>query len=195
MPTATSKLSTPRLASTEATEPQLDRRVLPSLRSPKLPPVPADDMSSPDVPANPPELSDGSTPLPPPPLHVAASSGEPEVNTAPTIPGNHLTLDPTLSTILFTRGSSNIDPSVTTSLDRLADVLASNGDVRITLIAYAESEGTTPREARRLSLNRALAVRTYLASKGLVDSRIDVRAEGANTTDGYIDRVDVKVND
>jgi outer membrane protein OmpA-like peptidoglycan-associated protein len=80
-------------------------------------------------------------------------------------------------------------------LDKLASVLQSNGGVRITLTAYAAvGDSTSPREARRMSLTRALAVRDYLTSKGISSSRIDVRALGANVPSGDPDRVDVKAN-
>ncbi|MDR3448292.1 MAG: OmpA family protein [Alphaproteobacteria bacterium] len=129
-----------------------------------------------------------------PPLDDSAIK-ETEGEHAAHIAGNHLTLDPTISTVLFTRGSGNIDETVLTTLDKLSSVLTSNPDVRITLLAYADNAGSSPRDARRLSLTRALAVRDYLAAHGVATSRVDVRAEGANTTSGYIDRVDVKVND
>jgi outer membrane protein OmpA-like peptidoglycan-associated protein len=65
---------------------------------------------------------------------------------------------------LFSRGQGTIDPQVVTTLDKLAAVLTANADVRITLIAYADSDNAAPpREARHLSLNRALAIRDYLA--------------------------------
>jgi outer membrane protein OmpA-like peptidoglycan-associated protein len=153
-----------------------------------------------DAPMNAPDIGAENTPVPPPSVGNLTSDADMQAaeglaqNTG-SIPGNHLTLDPTISTILFTRGSGNIDEQVLSTLDKLASVLSSNPDVRISLIAYADNSDSTPRDARRLSLTRALAVRDYLASKGVQDSRVDVRAEGANTTSGYIDRVDVKVND
>ena len=47
-------------------------------------------------------------------------------------------------------------------------------------------------EARRLSLARALAIRSYLVSKGVPVNRVDVLAFGG-ATDGVSDRVDVLV--
>jgi outer membrane protein OmpA-like peptidoglycan-associated protein len=203
---ASSGLVTPRLASSGSVPP-LDKKVLPSLTSSKpfaSAPTPTQTPSAAAVagdmaPASVPGLSEGSEPLQPPAfrdtLPSAAVLQESATSRAAQIPGNHLTLDPTISTVLFTHGSSNIDEGVLTTLDKLAAVLQNNQDVRISLIAYADSAGSTPRDARRLSLGRALAVRDYLASKNISESRIDVHAEGANASMGYIDRVDVKVND
>jgi outer membrane protein OmpA-like peptidoglycan-associated protein len=154
------------------------------------------DVSGNDVPDSAPSLSPDSQPVTPSKhnLPSAPALQEQPTDTAPTIPGNHLTLDPTISTILFDRGSGNIAANVVTTLDRLSAVLTANPDVRISLTAFADNADSTPRDARRLSLTRALAVKEYLASKGVAESRMDVHAEGANTTSGYTDRVDVKVN-
>lgn len=173
-----SGLVTPQLPSPSALLPALDKNVIPSLSTPTLPPraAAASEAAQAAAAAPTPVLQDG-------------------VDAASSIPGNHLVLDPTISTIVFTHGSGNIDDSVLDALNRLASVLTANPDVRITLIAYADNAGSTPRDARRLSLQRALAVRDYLGSKGIDSSRIDVRAEGANVDSGYMDRVDIKVND
>jgi outer membrane protein OmpA-like peptidoglycan-associated protein len=154
----------------------------------------AGDVAPTDVPG----LPEGSEPLQPPAFRDAMPSApvlqEPAASPDVRIPGNHLALDPTVSTVLFTHGSGNIDESVLPTLDKLVVVLNGNPDVRISLISYADNVGSTTREARRLSLARALAVRDYLSSKGVSESRVDVHAEGANTFMGYMDRVDVKVN-
>jgi outer membrane protein OmpA-like peptidoglycan-associated protein len=192
--------------STNSNLPALDKQTIPrltpsqGLKTPLVAsPVPAPvatDLTQ--VPGMAPDVAE-TAPVQPPAIRDALASApalqESAAERASHIPGNHLTLDPTISTVLFTRGSGNIDEKVVTTLDRLSGVLDSNPDVRVTLTAYADNTGSTPRDARRLSLTRALAVRDYLASKGIQDSRVDVRAEGANTTAGYLDRVDVKVND
>jgi len=204
--TAPSGLVTPHLPST-GNIPSLDKKVIPSLTTSKaFAPAPTPSQVPPamsvagdEAPANVPDLPQGSQPLQPPALRDSLTSApvlkETAASRAAAIPGNHLTLDPTISTILFERGSGNISENVLTTLDKLATVLQNNPDVRISLIAYADNGGSTPRDARRLSLERALAVRTYLSSKDISESRMDVHAEGTNTTSGYLDRVDIKVND
>jgi outer membrane protein OmpA-like peptidoglycan-associated protein len=197
---ASQGLVTPHLPPSNGSLPIYDKKVLPSLSSTAIAPPPAVvTIAGPDVPDATPELAMGVEPVAPPAIRSQLSSApalqETAGERAARIPGNHLTLDPTISTVLFTRGSGNIDDGVLSNIDRLANVLAANPDVRVTLTAYADNDGSTPRDARRLSLTRALAVRAYLESKGVAESRVDVRAEGANSTSGYIDRVDVKVND
>ncbi len=200
---APSGLVTPRLAGSSTLAP-LDKTTLPSLTQSKSRAAAAKaaqapalaDVSGNDVPDSTPNLPDDSQPVAPPKhkLLPAPALQEQPTDTAPVIAGNHLTLDPTISTVLFDRNSGNIAANVVTTLDRLSAVLTANPDVRISLTAYADNVGSTPRDARRLSLTRGLAVKDYLANKGVAESRIDVHAEGANTTSGYIDRVDVKVN-
>src|SRR6201999_4480211 len=93
------------------------------------------------------------------------------------IPGNHFVLDDGLSTLPFTHGSENIDKSSVPTLDKLAGVLQSHSNVRSTITTYAGLDpNSSPREARRLSLARSLAVRDYLTAKGISSGRIDVRA-------------------
>ncbi len=111
------------------------------------------------------------------------------------VPGSHVELDSDMATLSFDRGSDNLSGSTMASLDKLAALLKQKVAVRITLNAYAATTGEiTPREARRISLSRALAIRDYLTNKGISSSRIDVRALGANVPSGDMDRVDVKVN-
>jgi len=196
-PSAPSGLVTPRLpTSTSATLPPLDRKVIPSLTSSSIPR--AASVSGEEVPGMAPDIAE-MEPVSPPAISSQIPSApalqETNAERAARIPGNHMTLDPTISTVLFTRGSGNIDESVVSTLDKLSAVLLDNPDIRITLTAYADNNDSTPRDARRLSLTRALAIKDYLAAKGVGDSRIDVRAEGANTTSGYTDRVDVRIND
>ena len=91
-------------------------------------------------------------------------------------------------------GAGTIDDASLPVLDKLAFVLLAHTEARVSLYAYASNVGSTPRDARRLSLTRALAVRGYLASKGISESRIDVHPEGANTSKENMDRIDVKLN-
>lgn len=103
-------------------------------------------------------------------------------------------LDPDVSSFSFRRGSQTIDNELNRPLDKLSIVLLSNPKARVTLFAYAGTGDLSAREARRLSLARALAIRDYLSNKGIASNRIDVRALGANVPSGDMDRVDVKLN-
>lgn len=62
---------------------------------------------------------------------------------------------------------------------------------RLQLKAYAEGRGNDTSKARRLSLSRALAVRSFLIENGLRSTRIDVRALGIARDGGAPDRVDI----
>ena len=64
-------------------------------------------------------------------------------------------------------------------------------DARLQLKAYAEATGNDTSKARRLSLSRALSVRSFLIENGLRSTRIDVRALGIARDGGPPDRVDV----
>ncbi len=111
------------------------------------------------------------------------------------VPGARIELDPDVATLSFARGSDALDKDAVKALDKLSDILREKVAVRITLHAYAATTGQiAPREARRISLSRALAIRDYLTNKGISSGRIDVRALGANVPSGDMDRVDVKVN-
>ena len=65
--------------------------------------------------------------------------------------------------------------------------------VVVMLIAYAQGDPDQASNARRLSLSRALAVRSFLIDQGVHSSRIEVRALGNKVTDGPPDRVDLVV--
>jgi hypothetical protein len=64
--------------------------------------------------------------------------------------------------------------------------------IRIQLVAYASGLPDDASRARRISLSRAIGVRSYLIEQGVRNTRIDVRALG-NKTDGGgpADRVDI----
>lgn len=61
------------------------------------------------------------------------------------------------------------------------------------LLAYAGGNELSASKARRLSLSRALAIRSYLIGKGLRSTRIDVRALGNKVPGGQPNRVDLKL--
>ncbi|MDA1101183.1 MAG: OmpA family protein [Proteobacteria bacterium] len=75
-------------------------------------------------------------------------------------------------------------------LKAMADKVAPTG-ARLQLKAYAAGKGDDTSKARRLSLSRALAVRSFLIENGLRSTRIDVRALGIARDGGAPDRVDI----
>jgi len=78
-------------------------------------------------------------------------------------------------------------------LKALAVALAEDESVRLTVNAYAGGDPANASAARRLSLGRALAVRSVLLEHGVRATRIDVRALGLAAGDGPPDRVDVLI--
>lgn len=83
---------------------------------------------------------------------------------------------------------------LTSEVERLLASLAATmkkGDGRLQLKAYAGGSGETLSFARRLSLSRALSVRSFLIEKGIRSTRIDVRALGRAEDSRPAERVDI----
>jgi outer membrane protein OmpA-like peptidoglycan-associated protein len=78
-------------------------------------------------------------------------------------------------------------------LDALATQLKSDTSIRVQLQAYAAGTDETAPDARRLSLSRALKVRSHLIDQGVRSTRMDVRALGVKAEGGPPDRVDAVV--
>lgn len=136
----------------------------------------------------------GNTPAPVtlrPPARPAppAAQADPE---PPSLPGaftprSRYTLD-------FAPGQTAVGRSAGSALDRVARRLESDSQLRVHLAAHAGGPGYPTGAARRLSLARALAVRSYLIDKGVSSTRIDVRAFGGRTAGGAPDRVDATIS-
>ena len=77
------------------------------------------------------------------------------------------------------------------TLKAAAQALTANAALRVELKAYATGDKDNELRARRLSLSRALAVRSFLIKEGVQATRIDVRALGSQVPSGPADRVDV----
>ncbi|MFA4994950.1 MAG: OmpA family protein [Bdellovibrionales bacterium] len=166
------------------------------LQTPALSPVPEAAKVEGDVaPESAPGMPETSKPVDPPaiqePMPAKPVLLKPTQNGAPSTP---LVLATGTSPLLFSPGSGNVEEKAFDALDKLVSALKRNETARISLFAYADGVGTTPRAAKRLSLTRALSVRDYLVSKGIPENRVDVHAEGIDTTGGNADRVDVKAN-
>ena len=123
--------------------------------------------------------------VPPPPI---AASKVPQVASAK-VP-TRITTDGTIR-IGFGAESSELPTSATGPLDKLIAQMSSDADLRVQLHGYANGASDSPSQARRLSLFRALSVRTYLMKKGVRSTRIDVRALGNSGDSRATNRVDV----
>jgi len=72
--------------------------------------------------------------------------------------------------------------------------LLADDKLRLEIRAFAGGDGMTDNRARRLSLARALAVRSQLIDQGIRPNRIDVRALGNKTDEQPLDRVDLALS-
>lgn len=87
--------------------------------------------------------------------------------------------------------AQTLSPADTSLLNGIAARLREDEITRLEILGYASGTPETNRESRRLSLERALAVRSYLIDQGIRRTRIDVRALGPTASDGPSDRVDL----
>ncbi len=94
--------------------------------------------------------------------------------------------------IVFTQGEAKLTIASKKKLDLVSENLKSEKNTRMQLLAYAGGKNMSSSNARRLSLSRALSIRSYLIDKGVEGTRIDVRALGNKETTGQINRVDLK---
>ncbi|MFY8106375.1 MAG: OmpA family protein [Elstera sp.] len=144
--------------------------------NPGPPPVPAEPSPAPTVAAIAP-------PAPPAPAPVAT----------PAVAVPSPTLSEKGARILFLPDSADLPTTARPALDSLLKLVQSQPDRRILITAYAAGTPETASQARRLSLNRALTLRSFLAEKGVSTARVDVRALGGQVADGPADRVDLEL--
>ncbi|MGE0743724.1 MAG: OmpA family protein [Rhodospirillales bacterium] len=93
----------------------------------------------------------------------------------------------------FAANDAGLSAEARLRLDRLAETMNRDAENRLQLLAYASGDAENASQARRLSLSRALAVRSYLIEKGVRSARIDVRALGNRNEGGPPDRVDATI--
>ena len=82
-----------------------------------------------------------------------------------------------LSGVTFASGRSTLTPESYQTLDEVAGSLVANPEVRIEIAGHTDATGARQRNTE-LSLARALAVRAYLAQKGVDPSRIEAHGYG-----------------
>lgn len=94
--------------------------------------------------------------------------------------------------IPFADNTSEIAGKIGKVLDKLADRMKRDPSLRLQLLGFASSADSASK-ARRVSLFRALSVRTYLMKTGIRSTRMDVRALGSKNDGAIPDRVDIQV--
>jgi outer membrane protein OmpA-like peptidoglycan-associated protein len=82
-----------------------------------------------------------------------------------------------LSGVTFQTGRSVLTPQSYAVLDQVAGSLIANPEIRIEIAGYTDNTGSLALN-RRLSNNRAIAVRFYLARKGVSPTRMTARGYG-----------------
>ncbi len=140
----------------------------------------------PPAPPKPPELTLDGTALPAAKAFLKATEGAESQSTS-----SSATKSSPAVRIPFQEGTSELPASAWDSLRSLAARIKSEQSMRLQLLAYAGGKGLSANQARRLSLSRALAVRSYLIEQGIHSTRIDVRALGDKTNETPVNRVDV----
>jgi len=152
----------------------------PTAAYPALPTLPSTEPPVATIaPVPPPPPPAQAVPPPAPPISDAATSAA-----ATTGAGLRVT---------FGSGEADLSPSSAAAIKGLVQGAPSGDSTSFNVVAYAAGTPEDPSTARRLSLSRALAVRSALMADGVSSSRIYVRALGAPQGDATPDRVDVAV--
>jgi outer membrane protein OmpA-like peptidoglycan-associated protein len=97
--------------------------------------------------------------------------------------------------VSFAPDKTKLPASAKQPLIVLAASLKGTINQRLQLMAYAGGPSLSSSLARRMSLSRALAIRSFLIENGVRSTRIDVRALGNKTTEEPLNRVDLNVTE
>ena len=124
---------------------------------------------------------------------ITAPKSKPKTQVASLPPVGQLLKAGATTRIGFGAGSAKLNSDASARLNDVSNSLKKNSALRIQLLAYAGSKDGSASQARRLSLSRALAARSYLIEKGIRSTRIDVRALGNRSGTGPADRIDIIV--
>lgn len=117
---------------------------------------------------------------------TAALPPPPPATTAPAAPVSRPL------TVLFTESAASLPDDVDPTVDEIVRRLKASDTARLQLRSYAAGTPETAREARQLSLARALGLRERLTAFGIRSTRIDIRALGIDAGGGSPDRIDVE---
>jgi outer membrane protein OmpA-like peptidoglycan-associated protein len=204
-PGPAAKAETPALA-----PPAIRKRApKPAPQEAAIPPVPAPPKApparaaapSPDVPPPPPPPVPRVEAAPRTPVlsgevgkEAPKSSAKPAAETeVAAIPRGGAIASGATRQITFAPGSAILEPEGKATIGAIALALAKNPALRVELKAYARGTPENVSQARRLSLSRALAIRSELMRQGVKPTRIDVRALGNRVPGGSPSRADLLV--
>jgi len=167
-------------------------------------PKPAAPAPAKTAPAPPPMPATAKAPPAPPPAPAKAPPPMPKAAEAPPAPAPAPTqqaaapasidLKPGQALrIVFEESATKLPTTAEANLGQLAATIRDSKDYRVQLMAYAGAKDLSTSKARRISLSRALAVRSFLIDKGVRSTQIDVRALGSKTAEKPTNRVDVNL--
>jgi outer membrane protein OmpA-like peptidoglycan-associated protein len=146
------------------------------------------------APPPPPQAAPKPAPAPAPaPAAAAQPEPKPQVASAPATPAPAASSAETIQ-LLFGSGEADLTEDAKKTLAGVAQTLRTDDNARLQLMAFAAGAENEASMARRLSLSRALAVRSYLIAEGVRSTRIDVRALGNKTEAEPADRVDLLID-
>lgn len=176
---------TPDLSTGPAPEPPADR--------PNVPPPEGVQLGTPVVPPAPPGMPPVIAAVPSLPGERPQSAVPPRQGgpAAPPSASGALPSGTEFRVVYPDDMAQTLSPADTSLLNGIAARLREDEITRLEILGYASGTPETNRESRRLSLERALAVRSYLIDQGIRRTRIDVRALGPTASDGPSDRVDL----
>ena len=208
-PTVTTPPSPPSLGTPPAASNAPAEVTTPTTNAPAVTPplAPRSTTATPTLSSAPPAAAPTATPAPPAtaaaeqPTPAATPSPAPRAAaSAPAAPAQRMAALPSGQTepgqigqIPFTAGAADLPADGKAVLDEAATKLKQDDEARLQIVAYASGGDDSGSQARRLSLSRALAVRSYLIDQGVRSTRMDVRALGNHVPSGSADRVDILV--
>lgn len=152
---------------------------------PPAPPPPVVPAAPPPPPVIPPPVAVPTRPVPPPTPAVVTADAPGEASAI--VGGIRIT---------FGTNRTDLNPATSEALRGLASYASGSPNSVFNVTAYAAGTPEDPSSPRRLSLGRALTVRSMLISQGFASPRIYVKALGATTpafAEGPPDRVDITV--
>jgi len=120
------------------------------------------------------------------PMEMRGVASDPYAGTKGLNPADGYTV---IGRVRFSRNAGQMPTTAAAVLDVIAEKLLLSSE-RIRLAAYSGATGDMSSQSRRLSLERARAVRNYLVEKGVPFERMDVMPLGGAAA-GQSDRVDI----
>jgi outer membrane protein OmpA-like peptidoglycan-associated protein len=181
-PTAPAAASTPAPAVATAAPP-------PAAAAPAAPAAPAPPAAT--LPTAPPPTIALAPVVPAPaPPEPAAAPPQPPVSEAATSAASATGAG---LRVTFGAGEAELSPASADAIKNVVRSAPPGDNTSFNVVAYAAGTPEDPSTARRLSLSRALAVRSALMAQGVSSTRIYVRALGAAGGNDAPDRVDLAV--